>query len=194
MSLLFRHLVSKCLGSAYAYVKQLLSDDILPSSHWTTVLRKSEVRSFIDCISTSSQTPYSRAPRRGDGIVATAMLILNGVRDNHRLVPCIVEDKLLVGALLLLLLRDHQWSHALVWRVGSTFSWPEWTILLSGQLREDRWTHKRNNGSWRGQRMLSISSREAWRVEVADCFLCLSVDQSGFTQCLTVDHFLLINF
>lgn len=22
----------------------------------------------------------------------------------------------------------------------------EWTRLLSGQLREDRWTHKRNNG------------------------------------------------
>ena len=65
-------------------IKQLLSDDILPSSHWTTVLCKSEVRSFIDWISVSSQTPDSRAPRRGHGIVTTAMLILNGVRDNHK--------------------------------------------------------------------------------------------------------------
>lgn len=41
--------------------------------------------------------------------------------------------------------------------------------------------------------MLSISSREAWRVEVADRFLCRPVGQPGFTQYLTVDHFLLIN-
>lgn len=70
-------------------IKQLLPDEILPFSHWTTVLCKSEVRSFIDCISVSSQTPYSRAPRRGDGIVATARLILTGVRDNHRRVPAL---------------------------------------------------------------------------------------------------------